>query len=343
MKKILLIKPSGIGDIVHSLPVAIGLKYLYPDAELHWLVFSKFANILETVDYVDKIIHWDRNGGLKEYFRIIKMLKKENYDLVIDLQVLFRTAFLGFLVYRKRIYSTSYIRELTNFFVKPVAKFNKNLHAVERNYQVVEFFAKKEKKAVPHPLEMLPWIKISVSQQEEVKKFLNYDEKKKYVVCSVSSRGGHKIWPAENFVKLISMLAKQFNNLIFVLVGSKNEVDKANIVIKNLKDVDYINLVGLTTLKELCLIISLATLTISNDNGIAHISAALDKPTLILFGPSNPKWFYPYNKKSGYIYKPIKCSPCGIKTLCKDNKCMKQILPSEVFNYILEKFGGILK
>jgi lipopolysaccharide heptosyltransferase II len=318
MKKILLIKPSGIGDIVHALPVAIGLKYLYPDAELHWLVFSKFANILETVDYVDKIIHWDRNGGLKEYFRIIKMLKKENYDLVIDLQVLFRTAFLGFLVYRKRIYSTSYIRELTNFFVKPVAKFNKNLHAVERNYQVVEFFAKKEKKAIPHPLEMLPWIRISVSQQEELKKFLNYDEKKKYVVCSVSSRGEHKIWPAENFVKLISMLAKQFNNLIFVFVGSKNEVDKANIVIKNLKNVNYINLVGLTTLKELCLIISLATLTISNDNGIAHISAALDKPTLILFGPSNPK-------------------------LCKDNKCMKQILPSEVFNYILEKFGGILK
>ena len=139
------------------------------------------------------------------------------------------------------------------------------------------------------------------------------------------------------------MLKEKYNNLVFVFVGSKDDVWRTNNVIKNLGNIEYVNLVGLTSLKELCSVLYLSNLTISNDNGVAHISAGLDRPTLILFGPSNPKWFYPYNKKSGYIYKPIKCSPCGIKTYCKDNVCMKQISPSEVFNYISEKFSELLK
>ncbi len=343
MKKILIIKPSGLGDIVHSFPVALGLKYLYPKLELHWLVFSKFSGILETVDFVDKVIYWNRDSGIKEYVNLIKQLRSENYDVVIDLQVLFRTAFLGYLIHKKRIISTSYVRELTNFFVKPVAKFDPDLHAVERNYQIVEFFAKKEKKEVPPAKKFLPWIKIYDKQKEFVKKILNYDGNKKYIICSVGSRGKHKIWPTEYFSELITMLSKHYTNLVFVFVGSKEDEDKTNDVIKCLCKIDYINLVGQTSLKELCAVVSFSTLTISNDNGVAHVSAALDKPTLILFGPSNPKWFYPYNEKSTYIYKPTKCSPCGIKTLCKNNICMKQVIPLEVFKHIKEKFDKILQ
>ena len=178
---------------------------------------------------------------------------------------------------------------------------------------------------------------------EFVKKILNYDGNKKYIICSVGSRGKHKIWPTEYFSELITMLSKHYTNLVFVFVGSKEDEDKTNDVIKCLCKIDYINLVGQTSLKELCAVVSFSTLTISNDNGVAHVSAALDKPTLILFGPSNPKWFYPYNEKSTYIYKPTKCSPCGIKTLCKNNICMKQVIPLEVFKHIKEKFDKILQ
>ncbi len=116
--------------------------------------------------------------------------------------------------------------------------------------------------------------------------------------------------------------------------NEKNIVDN---VVKNLK-CEHINLVGKTDLKTLCAVVDKCSLTISNDNGIAHISAALDKPTIIIFGPTNPKWFYPYNKRSGYVYKNYKCSPCGIKTSCKNNKCMENIKPEEVFEYIKTNF-----
>lgn len=338
--KILIIKPSGIGDIVHSLPVAIGIKYLYPDSQLHWLVFDKFAEVLSNVKYVDKVILWNRSGGIKEYFKLLKRLKSENFDIIIDLQVLFRTAFLGFLIKNKKVISTSYVRELTHLFVKPVAKFNPDLHAVERNYQVVKFLAEKLKKSVPEPYEMLPWIKV-----ENNTNLLKSFSELKPVVFSVSSRGEHKIWPAENFVSLIKLLKNKYSDFIPVFVGSKDEIGKVELVTKQLDilEIEYVNLTGKTTLTQLESVIQNSVLTISNDNGVAHISAAMNKPTLVLFGPTLPKWFYPYNSCSGYVYKPLKCSPCGIKTSCKNNVCMKQITPEEVFEYICLKFGDYLK
>lgn len=340
--KILIIKPSGIGDIVHSLPVAMALKKIYHNCEIDWVVFDKFQSILHGLDFIDNIILWDHGGGIKEYLNLLEKLRMKNYDLIIDLQVLLRTAILGFLVRYKKIISTSFVRECTNFFVQPVARFNSNLHAVERNYQVVEFFAKKENISLPKPMDFLPWIIISEQENIFAKKMLEYKDKKKYIIFSIGSRGWHKIWPKENFLELILLLIKNFKNIVPVFVGSNEEKVVVEQITKNLS-YEYKDFTGNTSLRELCAIINVSTMTISNDNGVAHISAALNKPTLVLFGPSNPKWFYPYNKKSSYIYKNYKCSPCGVKTYCKDNKCMKEIKVEEVFEYVKTKFGEYLE
>lgn len=343
-KKILIIKPSGLGDIIHSLPVAKALKIIYQSCQIHWLVFDRFKDILENVDYIDSIIILKKDEGLKEYVRILNKLRKEDYDLIIDLQVLLRTALLGYLVKFRRVFSTSYVREFSNFFVRPVSKFNSHLHAVERNYQVAEYFAKLENKNIPSPKSMLPWLEIKDDELEAAKKLLEFKKDKKYIMFSLSSRGYHKIWPKENFLELIKMMFKNFKNFIVVFLGSKEEQNIAKWIINNIdNEIEYKNLVGKTNLKELKAILKLSNLTISNDNGVAHISAAVNTPTFIIFGPSEPKWFYPYNDKSGYIYKKLPCSPCGVKTFCKNNICMKQITPNEVFDYILKKFEVFLK
>lgn len=333
MKKILIIKPSGIGDIVHSLPVAIGIKKLLPECSVHWLVFSKFANILNNIDSIEKVILWDRNGGLKEYCRIINFVQKENYDLVIDLQVLIRTAILSFFSKGKQRIATSFVREFANIFEKPVGKFNPELHAVERSYEVLNYLFPK--KQLYSPYEFLPWLKIDEKENLWAKKFLGDDGK--YVLFSVGSRGEHKIWPKEYFTKLINMMFEKFG-IIPVFVGMQEEEKIVEDITQGL-NCSYANFVGKTSLRDACAIINNCCLTISNDSGLAHISAALDKPTIIIFGPTNPKWFYPYNKKSGFVFKNYKCSPCGIKTNCKDYKCMQDIKPEEVFEYIKKNFS----
>ncbi len=202
-----------------------------------------------------------------------------------------------------------------------------------------ELLKKIFKKDLPEPYDYLPWIKVKEEEKRLARELLK--DNKKYVLFSVSSRGRHKIWPEEKFSELINMLNNAYN-IIPVLIGMKNEEEIVNTVIKNL-NCEYVNLVGKTDLRILCGIIERCNLTISNDNGVAHLSAALDKPTLIIFGATNPKWYYPYNKKSGYIYKGYKCSPCGIKARCRDYRCMKDIKPEEVFEYLNSNFHKYLE
>ena len=150
MNKILIIKPSGIGDIVHSLPVIYGLKKLYPDVKIDWLVFSKFAKILHNIPQVDELIQWDRQGGLKEYREVIKLVRSEKYDLLIDLQGLMRTAIVSYFSGAKKRIAVSLLREFAWLLEKPVEKFDKCLHAVDRNYGVVKCLA--EGKELPNRL-----------------------------------------------------------------------------------------------------------------------------------------------------------------------------------------------
>jgi lipopolysaccharide heptosyltransferase II len=332
MKKILIIKPSGIGDIIHSLPVAIGLKKMFPDCELHWLIFTKFSSILEDVSYVDKIILWDRDSGIKEFFKVLFMIRKEKYDLSIDLQGLLRSAFMNRFSGAKNVIATSLLREFSWLIEKPVTKYNDKLHAVERNYEIVKFFDTENK--LSSPKNFLPWLKVSNEKKQKIKNLLN--NKNNLVLFNASSRGKHKIWPYENFVELINRISKEF--LITPLfVGSKEEKSLVEKIVSK-TTCETVNLVGETTLNDVIAVIDECKIVIGNDSGIIHIAAALDKPVLAIFGATNPQWYYPYNDKSKFIYKKYNCSPCDIKSRCKDYKCMKNISVDEVYNFLKEHF-----
>ncbi len=337
--KILIIKPSGIGDIVHSLPVAIALKKINPDCRLHWLIFSKFEQLLKNVNYIDKVIQWDRKGGLREYMRVIKLIRSENYDMVIDLQSLLRTAILSFFSGAKEKITVGLTREFSWLFEKPVSKFNPELHAVERNYEIIKYLGGQN---LPSPDDLLPWLKITNDEKKITNSaMVGFENNKNLVLFSVGSRGAHKIWPQTHYAKLINLMNERYD-ITPVFLGSKEE---SALIEKTTGEINCksINLAGKTDLRTTLAVIDECCLVIGNDNGIVHMAAALDKPVLVIFGATNPKWYYPYNKKSKYIYKNYPCSPCGIKTFCRDYKCMKDIKPEEVFNFLRDNFENYLK
>ncbi len=332
MKKILIIKPSGIGDIIHSLPVAMSLKKVFPDNIIHWLVFSKFEVILKNVDYIDKIISWDRDGGIKEFFRIVSIVRKENYDISIDLQGLLRSAILNRLSGAREKVASPLLREFSWMIEKPVVLYNSKQHAVDRNYEVAKYLCKN--KQLAQPMDMLPWLKTTEEGRNKATELINKTDN--IVLFNVSSRGKHKIWPAKKYSQLINMLCEKFKILPLFIGTSDEEKIVQNVV----KDVLYenINLVGKTDLNITIAIIEQCKMVIGNDSGIIHIAAALNKPVLAIFGATNPQWYYPYNKISKYIYKYYKCSPCDIKAKCKNYKCMDNIEVEEVFEFIKDNF-----
>lgn len=330
--KILILKPSGLGDIIHSIPVVKGLKVVYPKAEVHWLVFNKFYEILLNIKEIDKTILWNRDGGWAEYIRVLKLIRREKYDLAIDLQGLLRTAILVYFSKSKRKMATSLLREFSWLIERPVAKFEPSMHAVDRNYLIVKKLSNG--KIQQTPLSFLPWISLTTEEIVNAKKLLNGNFKRPLVLFITTSRGRHKVWPASYFSKLINLMIKEFN-ITPIFLGMSGEEETVSMITRNIASY-YVNLVGRTNLRMACAVISLCDFVIGNDSGLLHISSALDKPTFGIFGPTNPRWFSPYNSKSTFIYKNYECSPCGIKPNCRTYKCMWDITVDEVYNAIKE-------
>lgn len=333
MNKILIIKPSGIGDIVHSLPVIYGLKILYPESKIYWLVFTKFEKLLYNTPLIDELIPWDRSGGFREYKRIIKSVRKEKFDLVIDLQGLLRTAIISFFSGSKVRLAVSLLREFAWIFENPVEKFNPEMHAVDRNYRILKYLSNE--KALPDPVSFLPWIRLTNEEKDEAKKLIvsfGFDLSKPLVLFGVTSRGEHKIWPYENFVKLINLMAEKYN-IIPVFLGMKQETELVKRITDRL-NCEYLNLTGKTELRIACAIVSFCRLVIGNDSAIIHFASALDIPVIGLYGPTNPVQVGPYGPKGTVILKKLPCSPCGIKTSCKNYRCMKEIKVEDVLNCI---------
>ncbi|MCM8830257.1 MAG: lipopolysaccharide heptosyltransferase II [Candidatus Omnitrophica bacterium] len=333
MNKILIIKPSGIGDIVHSLPVAYGLKWLYPGSRIYWLVFTKFATLLHNTPSVDELILWNRDGGIGEYGKVIKTIRKEKFDLVIDLQGLLRTAIVSFFSGGKKRVAVSLLRECAWLFESPVERFDPKIHAVERNYGIVRYLS--DGKFVPAPSYFLPWIHIT-EQEKEMANRLIKDNKKPLVLFGVGSRGQHKIWPYRNFTELINLAVKEYEFLPLFL-GMKEEVELTRKVIDGIT-CEYIDLTGKTDLRIASALVSFCRLVIGNDSALIHIASALDIPVIGLYGPTDPIQVGPYGDKNKVILKKMPCSPCGIKTRCRVNRCMREITPEEVFNAFKELF-----
>lgn len=130
--KILIIKPSSFGDIIQSDPALVALRDVYPEAEISWLVFDVWSDIIDLFPEVNRKIIWKKDGGLKEYFRVINEIKKEKYDLLIDLQGLLRTAVIARLSGAKEILGVPGLKEMSWFLIKEVNPEKRSENAVLR-------------------------------------------------------------------------------------------------------------------------------------------------------------------------------------------------------------------
>ncbi|OGS20299.1 MAG: lipopolysaccharide heptosyltransferase II [Elusimicrobia bacterium RIFOXYA2_FULL_40_6] len=336
MNKILIIKPSGIGDIVHSLPVVYGLKKLYPEAKIDWLVFSKFAKILNNIPQIDELIQWDRQGGFKEYREVIKLIRAEKYDLLIDLQGLMRTAIISYFSGAKIKVAVSLLREFAWLLEKPVEKFDPLQNAVDRNYGVVKSLSTAQGKEIPSPAEFLPWIHFIEKETKAAEEFLSISSAdrqttpgKPFVGFVTTSRGLHKVWPGKNFTNLIKLALTKYD-FIPVFLGMKGEEDYIQKITAGL-NCEYVNLTGKTDLRAASAVIARCKLVIGNDTALIHIAAALGVPVIGLYGATDPAQVGPYGEKNTVILNKLSCWPCGIKSNCRVNRCMMGIYPEDVF------------
>ncbi|KAF0143748.1 MAG: heptosyltransferase I [Nitrospirae bacterium] len=347
-QKILIIKPSSLGDIVHSLPFLNAIRDRFPKSEIHWVVARGLEGLLEGHPMISKLWiinkdNWKKiknmKGTVSELKDLFKSLKKEKFDIVVDLQGLLRSGVLAAATGAPLRIGFNEAREGSRIFYTHRVKGGKDIHAVDRYLKIAKFLGCDASDVkFPFPL--------SFSSSQGINYFLNeynppsppFDKGgmggfcDEYAVIVPGARWRTKKWPSERFGELASILPVKA-----LVVGGKSDIDISNRVAAGSKG-NAMSVAGMTSIKELVDLMRKAKFVVSNDSGPMHIAAALGVPVFAIFGPTNPLRTGPYGKGHVIIRKELKCSPCYKKT-CKDVRCMDAVSVKEVAEIICQELA----
>ena len=320
-RNILLVKPSALGDVVHALPVAHLLKREWPEARLSWLVAVPFAPLLETNPDLDETVGFERRRGADlrvhrgNAKRLAADLRRREFDLVIDLQGLFRSGWLAWQTRAKRRVGFANAREAAAwFYTDRVASPPGERHAVERYLDVAEHLG-CGRSPVAFPL------RTTEEDERRVDGLLSPLEDAKYAVLLPGTNWFTKRWPAEKFAALAAQM-KVETGLRIVVAGGPDAAEAATRILAAAPDA--LNLVGRTGVRELVSVIRRSSLAVTNDSGPMHLAAALGRPLVATFGPTSPARTGPFGRGKSVVRLDIVCSPC-FRRECVHQTCLASL------------------
>jgi lipopolysaccharide heptosyltransferase I len=327
--KILIIKPSSFGDVIHGLPVLHALSLRFPEAQLHWVVAKGFAGILEGHPLIHKLWIIDKDSWKKprnlrrtwsQIWKLQRDLRRERFDLVLDLQGLLRSALIALATGVGERVGFESAREGSKFFYKYRVSTDTELHAVEKNLLFAKFVGCDQAEPV-FPLPPLGEVPEAVRNMGH------------YAVIAPSAGTLVKRWPAEYFGRLASMLP-----VPSVVVGGRSDAALGEEVAR-LSGSRAVSLAGRTSFKELGALIRDSQFLVSSDTGPMHLAAALNAPVFAIFGPTSPVRTGPYGKIHTIIRLELPCSPCFTRKPCPDWRCIRDITPEVVFRTISQRIA----
>ncbi|ALA59918.1 glycosyltransferase family 9 protein [Nitrospira moscoviensis] len=329
VQRILLIKPSSLGDIVHTMPVVAAVKQRWPAAHLTWLVKRRWAELVERIEGVDRV--WPFDATLGGALRVLPALRSERWDLVLDLQGLFRSAVIGRLSGGGVRVGFANGREGSPwFYTTRVPVPTSEMHAVDRYLLAAE--------AVGAAPLGEPRFRFKIDEQDQrvVRELLRSRgvQDQSWIAMHVSARWETKRWPLESFAAVADQLTKEGLGPLVVMggEGERSEVER----LKRLVTSSVIDVAGAVPLGYLPAFLSKAAAMITNDSGPMHIAAAVGTPVVALFGPTSVRRTGPYGDQHTVLTHEISCRPC-FSRICRNGEplaCLTQITPARVVDAV---------
>ncbi|MFA7074245.1 MAG: glycosyltransferase family 9 protein [Endomicrobiaceae bacterium] len=323
--KILIIKPSSFGDIIQANPILQAVKAEWNDARIDWLVFKQWEQIVKLFPNVASIKCWDRKGGLKAFFEILRECNKESYDIAIDLQGLFRTALFTKLLKAKFKIGVSGMKELSWLLIKEPYKRDPKLNAVLRNLKSLTYITGKEYsvnfKIVPK--------ENMLTDVNDLLSLCGIKETDEIIAFMPFSRGKTKSWDGHNYIKLAEMINKKNKEIKIIVLGASDDFGK--IIAGNITD-----LCGKTDLSELALLLKRCKFAVGADTGPMHLANASGVKCAFIFGGSDINETSPYGNNAKIISANMPCSPCRGRCKYDTEKCLESIKPENLFERVEE-------
>ncbi|WP_286170201.1 glycosyltransferase N-terminal domain-containing protein [Halocella sp. SP3-1] len=342
-EKILIVRLSAIGDVIHSLPVAYALRKAYPDAEISWLVEEKASELVLANPYLDQVFvmpkrEWlavfkkNKIQALKMFRSFFKKVKSRDFDLVLDIHGLFKSGLSTYLGASSLRYGPADGREGSTLF------YNRKIKVPEQKMHVIEKRLALAAAVGAETDEVEFGIVSSRADRERVSSLLQACGSKRIIALNPYTTWESKNWPPEYFARLADLIKNKLNYVVVFTGGSGDREGIAGII--NLMQIEALNLAGKTNLRELAELYRRVELFIGGDTGPMHLAAAVGTRVIALMGPTDPVTHGPYGEGHLIIQDDIDCKLCW-KRSCPagHNKCMKNIGVDRVFNKTCEILG----
>ncbi len=318
-RRILIIRPGGIGDaVLLASPVKL-IKQSYPDTHITILAERRNSGTFTLIPQVDKVLCYDRIGNFVQALR-------DYYDVVIDTEQWYRLSAMVARLVRAPVKIGFDSNERRSMFTHCIP-YDQNAYEADNFLALLEPLGVSVKCDAGEASLVLP--PQSVSKAVELLKPLCSDS---FVVIFPGASIQEKRWGGRRFCLVAKRLAE--NGYKVVVVGGREEWADGNMIVGG----GGLNLAGRTTLAETAAVIARSSLMISGDSGVLHIAAGLGIPTVSLFGPSNANKWAPKGERHVVLNHHLPCSPCskfGSMPSCPiDLSCIKDITPDEVITAI---------
>ena len=334
IKRVVVRGTSWVGDSLMTVPALRALRRVLPDAEITLAIRPGAKGIFAEADFIDDVLIYDRKNALS-VFPQIREWKRRQFDLALLFQNAFEAALIPFLagVPLRLGYATESRQALlTHPLALPDWRSSRHevfyyLYLVTALEQLL-FGTSSICEAPPDAS-----IEISESRKVEARDLLREygvrDEEPVVAICPGSINSRAKRWPAEAYAALADRLIEARRQVL--LIGSKDELDVSNEVASRMQQRPIV-LTGKTSLDQITAVLATVDLVVTNDTGPAHIGAALGRPTIVIFGPTNPLTTRPFAPEAVVLRRPPDCAPCMLRDCPIDHRCMTAITVDDVFD-----------
>jgi lipopolysaccharide heptosyltransferase I len=364
--RILLIKPSALGDVVHTLPVLVKLRERYPEARIDWLITPENADLVRHHPALSGVVQFRR----KEYarfgrswsatlgpFRLCSGIRRARYDLVIDLHGQFRSALItlasgapvriGFDRPSRRADAAQSERSaeipghhgwrgaregawLAYTHRIPIPTLD--VHAVDRYLWLAPMLGLDDR-----PPEL--GIHLSPEETSRIEDLLRSRGLggKPVAVLVPGTIWETKHWHVEGFAQVGRHLLA--SGLSVAIAGTSRDLPRSRAIVDACPGA--VDLCGQTSVAGMVALIKRAAVCVTNDSGTMHVAVAMETPVVSIFGPTNPVWIGPYGRPHAVVRADVGCSPCNLRRLrdCPHgHRCIREVTG----NMVIERLERVL-
>lgn len=314
--KILVVRLSSLGDVLHLFPAISDLRRRFPSAQIHWLVEPAFAQLASWHSAVDRVIEVPLRSHKKRWHKVPRLLrglksqlKAEKYDIVLDAQGLLKSALLSRLA-GAEVFGFEAPREsLAAHLYGRTAKVPPGLHVVDKNRQLVaRLFDADISQPADFGLESFRKLQATAALPEVLLGLAG----KPCLVLLHGTTWNSKYWPEASWQELIGLLGEQGVHCLLPW-GNEEEHRRA----QRLAAGKHAHVLPRLPLSGLMSVLLHAQGFVSVESGIGHLATVLDIPGIMLHGPTDPGYSGILGKRCDHITSGLDCSPCFRRTCPK--------------------------